>query len=66
MECRPKKFNYTLRYACDKIRVKIRFNKRRTPDMQTALQLTNTLKEVFPDDPVKGDFALFGSDIKRK
>lgn len=40
--------------------------KRRTPDMQTALQLTNTLKEVFPNDPVKGDFALFGSDIKRK
>ena len=34
--------------------------------MQTALQLTNTLKEVFPDDPVKGDFALFGSDIKQK
>lgn len=40
--------------------------KRRTPDMQTALQLTNTLKEVFPNDPVKGDFALLGSDIKRK
>lgn len=28
--------------------------------LKTAEYLTNQLKQVFPDDPVKGDFALFG------
>lgn len=29
----------------------------------TVEQLTDSLKEVFPDDPAKGDFALFGVGI---
>lgn len=28
--------------------------------MATAKKLTAQLAEVFPDDPVRGDFALFG------
>lgn len=32
----------------------------RTTSMSTALKLTQQLAEIFPDDPVKGDFALFG------
>ena len=31
--------------------------------MKTALQITNNLKKVFPFDPVKADFALFGIGI---
>ena len=31
--------------------------------MKNALALTEILKEVFPDDPVKGDFALFGLGV---
>jgi len=30
---------------------------------KTAIQLTEKLKEVFGDDPVKGDFALFGVGV---
>ncbi|WP_240048124.1 MULTISPECIES: TIGR02757 family protein [Prevotella] len=32
-------------------------------NMTAARQLTNKLARVFPDDPLKGDFALFGADV---
>lgn len=35
----------------------------RTATMSTAIKLTDTLAEAFPDDPLKGDFALFGYGI---
>lgn len=31
--------------------------------LKTAISLTEKLKEVFPDDPVKADFALFGYGV---
>uniref|UniRef100_A0AB33JCD0 TIGR02757 family protein n=1 Tax=Prevotella sp. GTC17260 TaxID=3236796 RepID=A0AB33JCD0_9BACT len=31
--------------------------------MSAAKQLTGIMQEVFPDDPLKGDFALYGYDI---
>ena len=31
--------------------------------MSTAKKLTDRLSEVFPDDPLKGDFALFGYGV---
>jgi uncharacterized protein (TIGR02757 family) len=34
-----------------------------TTSMSTAIQLTDTLREIFPDDPLKGDFALFGVGV---
>lgn len=37
--------------------------KSRTGSMSTAIKLTNILKEYFPDDPVKADFALFGLGV---
>lgn len=36
---------------------------RRTPDLQTAIEITNRFAEIFPDDPTKGDFALFGYGV---
>lgn len=33
------------------------------PNRKTAEKITEILKEVFPNDPVKGDFALFGAGI---
>lgn len=33
---------------------------------KTAVEITEALKKVFPDDPCLGDFALFGYDINRK
>ena len=35
----------------------------KTASMRTAAQLTETLRQAFPDDPLKGDFALFGDGI---
>ena len=31
--------------------------------MSAALRLTSAMSEVFPDDPLKGDFALFGYGV---
>ena len=31
--------------------------------MATAIKLTNRLKEIFPEDPTKADFALFGLGV---
>ena len=35
----------------------------KTATMSTARKLTDRLSEFFPDDPLKGDFALFGYGI---
>lgn len=37
--------------------------KRRQKDLQTAIQITETFREIFPDDPMLGDFALFGYGV---
>lgn len=33
------------------------------PSLKTALTLTTELREIWPDDPCKGDFALFGLGV---
>ncbi|MBR1929319.1 MAG: TIGR02757 family protein [Paludibacteraceae bacterium] len=35
----------------------------KSASMNTAILLTDKLKQAFPDDPLKGDFALFGYGI---
>lgn len=37
----------------------------RCASMSSARRLTATLSEVFPDDPLKGDFALFGYGVNQ-
>lgn len=37
--------------------------KSRSGSMSTAIKLTNKLKEIFPNDPTKADFALFGLGV---
>lgn len=37
--------------------------KSKSASWHTVVQLTDALKEVFPDDPAKGDFALFGYGV---
>lgn len=36
---------------------------RKQKDIVTAQQITDTFKEIFPDDPCLGDFALFGYGV---
>lgn len=35
----------------------------KTASMNVAIKLTEKLKDIFPDDPLKGDFALFGYGV---
>lgn len=35
----------------------------KTASMASAMKLTTKLKDIFPDDPLKGDFALFGVGV---
>ena len=37
----------------------------KSSSMSAAIKLTNVLKKVFPTDPLKADFALFGAGISR-
>ena len=39
---------------------------RKQADMQTAIQITEKLKITFPDDPLLGDYALFGYGVKHQ
>lgn len=43
--------------------IRIGLLKSKTATMNTAKRLTNKLCEIFPDDPLKGDFALFGYGV---
>ena len=38
----------------------------KAPTMQSALGLTLRLAEIFPDDPLKGDFALYGLGVDKE
>lgn len=39
---------------------------RRQKDLVTALEITDAFREIFPDDPCLGDFALFGYGVTNK
>lgn len=38
--------------------------KRSTADMRTCIEITNAMKQAFPFDPARGDFALFGYGVE--
>ena len=38
---------------------------RRQKDLLTAVEITDAFKEIWPEDPCKGDFALFGYGVNR-
>lgn len=39
---------------------------RRQKDIVTAREITDAFREIWPDDPCKGDFALFGYGVTHK
>lgn len=43
--------------------VKLGLSSSKTASMSAARRLTATLSEIFPDDPLRGDFALFGHGV---
>ena len=46
--------------------VACKLTSRKQKDLNTALQITDAFKQIFPDDPCLGDFALFGYGITHK
>ena len=40
--------------------------KAKTATMSTAIRLTDVMRQIFPDDPLKGDFALFGLGVTQQ
>lgn len=43
-----------------------KLTQKRNTSFTVAQEITNNLKEIWPDDPLKGDFALFGMGINKK
>lgn len=37
--------------------------RRNSRDMRTAMEITDCFREIWPEDPLKGDFALFGYGV---
>jgi uncharacterized protein (TIGR02757 family) len=50
----------------DRVARKLKLITRKQTDWQTAVELTQNLKELDPHDPVKYDFALFGLGIEER
>ncbi len=45
------------------VAIELGLTSRKQRDMRTALEITDFFREIFPGDPAKGDFALFGYGI---
>lgn len=44
---------------------KLGLTKKNNPTFNVAVEITDAMKEVFPNDPCRGDFALFGAGINK-
>lgn len=61
--CDPRNLIIPLDTHVHKQALRLGLVKRRTPDLRTAIEITDRFAEIFPDDPTKGDFALFGYGV---
>lgn len=61
--CDPRDLIIPLDTHVHKQALRLGLVKRRTPDLQTAIEITDRFAEIFPDDPTRGDFALFGYGV---
>ena len=46
--------------------VSLGLTSRKQKDLATVREITDTFRKIFPDDPCKGDFALFGYGLYRQ
>lgn len=63
--CEPRNLIIPLDTHVHKWAIRLGLTKRRTPDLRTAIEITDRFAEVFPDDPAKGDFSLFGYGVNK-
>lgn len=63
--CDPRNLIIPLDTHVHKQAIRLGLTKRRTPDLRTAIEITDRFAEVFPDDPAKGDFSLFEYGVNK-
>lgn len=63
--CAPRNLIIPLDTHVHKQAIRLGLTTRRTPDLRTAIEITDRFAEIFPDDPTKGDFALFGYGVNK-
>lgn len=63
--CDPRNLIMPLDTHVHKQALRLGLTARRTPDLRTAIEITDCFAEIFPDDPTKGDFALFGYGVNK-
>lgn len=63
--CDPRNLIIPLDTHVHKQAIRLGLTKRRTPDLRTAIEITDRFAEVFPDDPAKGNFSLFGYGVNK-
>lgn len=61
--CEPRNLIIPLDTHVHKQAIRLGLTTRRTSDLRTAIEITDRFAEIFPDDPTKGDFALFGYGV---
>lgn len=49
-----------------RIALELGITKRKTTDIKTAKEITHYFRRIFPGDPARGDFALFGYGVNNK
>lgn len=62
----PKDLVIPLDTHVNRIAFELGLTDKTTYSLAQALRITEALREIFPDDPCKGDFALFGYGVEHK
>ena len=63
--CEPRNLIIPLDTHVHKQAIRLGLTTRRTPDLRTAIEITDRFAVIFPDDPTKGGFALFGYGVNK-
>ncbi|EMO14465.1 TIGR02757 family protein [Leptospira santarosai str. CBC523] len=62
----PSELQFPLDIHIQRIASVLQIGSRQTPDWKKAEEITDFFREIFPDDPVRGDFALSRLGILKK
>lgn len=65
-DIKPSKLIIPVDTHVHRMALELGLTKRRQADMKTALEITDAMREIWPKDPAKGDFALFGYGVNNK
>ena len=62
--CQPDQLIIPLDTHVHKMSLNLGITKRKSADMKTAKEITDYFTDIFPGDPARGDFALFGYGVE--